>query len=109
MLARNKCTSEVDIRFPPPYTPTSLIHQVEEHLRRIRRRLPSAGSRRCRECTDRPNAEHVLILREVAQAETTVLVHALEAVYYTQVNPRVVIFGAGDVQLRRAPRCRPRR
>ena len=46
-----------------------------------------------------PNSEHVKLLREVAQAETTVLVHASEAVHYTQVNPRVVIFGAGEEEL----------
>ena len=27
------------------------------------------------------------------------LVHASEAVHYTQVNPRVVIFGAGEEEL----------
>src|SRR5580658_4006183 len=58
----NKATSEVDIRFPPPYTPEQLYQEVE-------------------------------------QAETTVLVHASEAVHYTQVNPRVVIFGAGEEEL----------
>ena len=46
-----------------------------------------------------PNADHVRILREVAGAESAVLVHASEAVSYSQVNPRVVIFGAGEEEL----------
>jgi acetylornithine deacetylase/succinyl-diaminopimelate desuccinylase-like protein len=95
----NKATAEVDIRFPPPYTPDQLYREVEEHLRRIKtpltlRRIVSMPSVQID-----PNAEHIRILKEVSMAETTVLVHASEAVHYTLVNPRVVIFGAGEEEL----------
>ena len=95
----NKCTSEVDIRFPPPYSPDQLYHEIEEHLRRIKtpftlRRIVSMPSVQI----DR-NLEHVRLLQEVSAAETAVLVHASEAVYYSQVNPRVVIYGAGEEEL----------
>ncbi|HUI38643.1 MAG TPA: M20 family metallopeptidase [Thermoplasmata archaeon] len=95
----NKATAEVDIRFPPPYSPEQLYREIEEHLRRIKtpftlRRIVSMPSVQID-----PNAEHVRLLREVAGAESTVLVHASEAVCYTQVNPRVVIFGAGEEEL----------
>ncbi|HKS59688.1 MAG TPA: M20/M25/M40 family metallo-hydrolase, partial [Thermoplasmata archaeon] len=95
----NKATSEVDIRFPPPYTPDQLYREIEEHLRRIKtpftlRRVVSMPAVQID-----PNAEHVRLLKEIAQAETAVLVHASEAVYYSQVNPRVVIFGAGEEEL----------
>jgi acetylornithine deacetylase/succinyl-diaminopimelate desuccinylase-like protein len=95
----NKATAEVDIRFPPPYTPDQLYREIEDHLRRIKtpftlRRILSFPSVQID-----PNTEHVRALKDVAAAETTVLVHASEAVYYSQVNPRVVIFGAGDEEL----------
>ncbi|HEV2449879.1 MAG TPA: M20 family metallopeptidase [Thermoplasmata archaeon] len=95
----NKATAEVDIRFPPPYSPDQLYSEVEEHLRRIKtpftlRRILSMPSVQID-----PNLEHVKLLKEVAASETAVLVHASEAVYYTQVNPRVVIFGAGEEEL----------
>ncbi|HEV2317502.1 MAG TPA: M20 family metallopeptidase [Thermoplasmata archaeon] len=95
----NKCTAEVDIRFPPPYAPDQLYKEIEEHLRRIKtpftlRRILSMPSVQID-----PNSEHVRLLRDVAAAETAVLVHASEAVYYSQVNPRVVIFGAGEEEL----------
>jgi acetylornithine deacetylase/succinyl-diaminopimelate desuccinylase-like protein len=95
----NKATAEVDIRFPPPYAPEQLYKEIEEHLRRIKtpftlRRILSMPSVQID-----PNAEHVRALKEVAAAESAVLVHASEAVYYSQVNPRVVIFGAGDEEL----------
>ena len=95
----NKCTAEVDIRFPPPYSPDQLYREIEEHLRRIKtpftlRRIVSMPSVQID-----PNADHVKLLREVSSAETTVLVHASEAVWYTQVNPRVIIFGAGEEEL----------
>jgi acetylornithine deacetylase/succinyl-diaminopimelate desuccinylase-like protein len=95
----NKCTSEVDIRFPPPYSPDQLYKEIEEHLRRIKtpftlRRILSMPSVQI----DR-NSEHIHLLQEVSGAETAVLVHASEAVYYSQVNPRVVIFGAGEEEL----------
>lgn len=95
----NKCTAEVDIRFPPPYSPDQLSREIEEHLRRIKtpftlRRILSMPSVQID-----PNLEHVRALKEVAAAETAVLVHASEAVYYSQVNPRVVIFGAGEEEL----------
>ncbi|MCI4368872.1 MAG: M20 family metallopeptidase [Thermoplasmata archaeon] len=95
----NKCTSEVDIRFPPPYAPDPLYREIEEHLRRIKtpftlRRILSMPSVQID-----PNSEHVRILKEVSAAESTVLVHASEAVYYTQVNPKVVIYGAGEEEL----------
>ena len=32
----NKCTAEVDIRFPPPYAPDQLYKEIEDHLRRIK-------------------------------------------------------------------------
>jgi acetylornithine deacetylase/succinyl-diaminopimelate desuccinylase-like protein len=95
----NKATAEVDIRFPPPYSPDQLYAEVEEHLRRIKtpftlRRILSMPSVQID-----PTLEHVKLLKEVAASETAVLVHASEAVYYTQVNPRVVIFGAGEEEL----------
>jgi acetylornithine deacetylase/succinyl-diaminopimelate desuccinylase-like protein len=95
----SKCTAEVDIRFPPPYTPEQLYHEIEEHLRRIKtpftlRRIVTMPAVQIN-----PAADHVRILQEVAQAETTVLVHASEAVHYAQVNPRVVIYGAGEEEL----------
>jgi acetylornithine deacetylase/succinyl-diaminopimelate desuccinylase-like protein len=95
----NKCVSEVDIRFPPPYSPDQLYREIEDHLRRIKtpftiRRVLSMPSVQID-----PASEHVKVLREVSSAETAVLVHASEAVYYTQVNPRVVIFGAGEEEL----------
>jgi acetylornithine deacetylase/succinyl-diaminopimelate desuccinylase-like protein len=95
----NKATSEVDIRFPPPYSPDQLYKEIEEHLRRIKtpftlRRILSMPSVQLD-----PEGDALKALREVSQAETTVLVHASEAVYYTQVNPRVVIFGAGEEEL----------
>jgi acetylornithine deacetylase/succinyl-diaminopimelate desuccinylase-like protein len=95
----NKATSEVDIRFPPPYSPDQLYKEIEEHLRRIKtpftlRRILSMTSVQID-----PNSDHVRILQEVAATESAVLVHASEAVYYSQINPRVVIFGAGDEEL----------
>jgi acetylornithine deacetylase/succinyl-diaminopimelate desuccinylase-like protein len=95
----NKCTAEVDIRFPPPYSPDQLYKEIEEHLRRIKtpftlRRIVSMPSVQID-----PASEHVKLLQEVAAAEGTVLVHASEAVHYSQVNPRVVIFGAGEEEL----------
>ncbi|MCI4363787.1 MAG: M20 family metallopeptidase [Thermoplasmata archaeon] len=95
----NKCTAEVDIRFPPPYSPDQLYTEIEEHLRRIKtpftlRRILSMPSVQID-----PTLDHVRLLKEVAASETAVLVHASEAVYYTQVNPRVVIFGAGEEEL----------
>ncbi|HEV2230669.1 MAG TPA: M20 family metallopeptidase [Thermoplasmata archaeon] len=95
----NKATAEVDIRFPPPYTPDQLYHEIEDHLRRIKtpftlRRILSMPAVQID-----PMGEHVRILKEISGTETTVLVHASEAVDYTQVNPRVVIFGAGEEEL----------
>ena len=95
----NKATAEVDIRFPPPYSPDQLYREIEDHLRRIKtpftlRRLMSMPSVQID-----PSSDHLRILKEVSSAESTVLVHASEAVYYTQVNPRVVIFGAGEEEL----------
>ncbi len=95
----NKATAEVDIRFPPPYSPDQLYREIEEHLRRIKtpftlRRLVSLPSIQID-----ANAPHVRLLKEVSGAETAVLVHASEAVHYTQVNPRVVIYGAGEEEL----------
>ena len=92
----NKAISEVDIRFPPPYTPDQLYQEVEEHLRRIKTPFTLRRILTIPAVQIDPNSEHVRILREVAQAETTVLVHASEAVHYTQVNPRVVIFGGEE-------------
>jgi acetylornithine deacetylase/succinyl-diaminopimelate desuccinylase-like protein len=95
----NKCTAEVDIRFPPPYSPDQLYHEIEEHLRRIKtpftlRRIVSMPSVQID-----PQSEHLRILKEISGAESAVLVHASEAVHYTQVNPRVVIFGSGEEEL----------
>ena len=95
----NKATAEVDIRFPPPYSPDQLYREIEDHLRRIKtpftlRRILSMPSVQID-----PSSEHLRILKEVSSAESTVLVHASEAVHYTQVNPRVVIFGAGEEEL----------
>lgn len=95
----SKCVAEVDIRFPPPYTPDQLYHEIEDHLKRIKtpfalRRLVSLASVQID-----PNAEHIRILREVSGAEAAVLAHASEAVHYHPVNPRVVIYGAGDEEL----------
>jgi acetylornithine deacetylase/succinyl-diaminopimelate desuccinylase-like protein len=95
----NKATAEVDIRFPPPYTPDQLYHEIEDHLRRIKtpftlRRILSMPAVQID-----PTSEHVRILKEISGTEMTILVHASEAVDYTQVNPRVVIFGAGEEEL----------
>jgi acetylornithine deacetylase/succinyl-diaminopimelate desuccinylase-like protein len=95
----NKATAEVDIRFPPPYSPDQLYREIEEHLRRIKtpftlRRILSMPSVQLE-----PNSEVMKMLKEIAQAESTVLVHASEAVHYTQVNSRVVIVGAGEEEL----------
>ncbi len=95
----SKCVSEVDVRFPPPYTPDQLYHEIEEHLKRIKtpftlRRLVTLPSVQID-----PNADHIRIMREVSGAEMAVLVHASEAVQYAPVNPRVVIYGAGDEEL----------
>ncbi|MEM0129415.1 MAG: M20 family metallopeptidase [Thermoplasmata archaeon] len=95
----NKCTAEVDIRFPPPYSPDQLYHEVEEHLRRIKtpftlRKLVAMPSVQVDAA-----APHVALLRELAGTELAVLVHASEAVHYSLVNPRVVIFGAGEEEL----------
>src|SRR5580658_1157090 len=95
----NKCTAEVDIRFPPPYSPDQLYHEIEEHLRRIKtpftlRRILSMPAVQID-----PNSEHVRQLQEISASESAVLVHASEAVYYSQINPRVVIFGAGEEEL----------
>jgi acetylornithine deacetylase/succinyl-diaminopimelate desuccinylase-like protein len=95
----NKATAEVDIRFPPPYSPDQLYREIEDHLRRIKtpftlRRILSMPSVQLD-----PNGEALRLLKEVSQAESTVLVHASEAVHYTQVNSRVVIFGAGEEEL----------
>ncbi|MHB1434882.1 MAG: M20 family metallopeptidase [Thermoplasmata archaeon] len=95
----NKCSAEVDVRFPPPYSPDQLYHEIEEHLRRIKtpftlRRIVSMPSVQID-----PQAPHVRVLQEIAQTELAVLAHASEAVHYSQVNPRVVIFGAGEEEL----------
>ena len=95
----NRATAEVDIRFPPPYSPDQLYHEIEEHLRRIKtpftlRRILSMPSVQID-----PEAPHVKLLRDLSGSEPTVLVHASEAVHYAQVNPRVVIYGAGDEEL----------
>jgi acetylornithine deacetylase/succinyl-diaminopimelate desuccinylase-like protein len=95
----NKATAEVDIRFPPPYNPDQLYREIEEHLRRIKtpftlRRILTMPSVQID-----PNSDHVKLLKEIAAAESAVLVHASEAVHYCQVNPRVVIFGAGEEEL----------
>ena len=95
----NKATAEVDIRFPPPYSPDQLYREIEDHLRRIKtpftlRRILSMPSVQID-----PTSEHIKLLQELSGTETAVLVHASEAVYYSQVNPRVVIFGAGEEEL----------
>ncbi len=95
----NKCVSEVDIRFPPPYSPDQLYHEIEEHLRRIKTPFTLRRILTMPAVQIDPNSEHLRLMREVAQSETTVLVHASEAVHYAQVNPRVVIFGAGEEEL----------
>jgi succinyl-diaminopimelate desuccinylase len=95
----SRASAEVDIRFPPPYTPEELQREVEEHLKRIKtpfsvRRLVSLASLQVD-----PQSEHVRILKEVSASELAVLVHASEAVHYVNVNPRVVIYGSGDEDL----------
>ncbi len=95
----NKCTAEVDIRFPPPYAPDQLYHEIEEHLRRIKtpftlRKLVAMPSVQIDAASP-----HVKLLQEISGAEATVLVHASEAVYYSLVNPRVAIYGAGEEEL----------
>jgi acetylornithine deacetylase/succinyl-diaminopimelate desuccinylase-like protein len=95
----NRATAEVDIRFPPPYSPDQLYHEIEEHLRRIKtpftlRRILSMPSLQVD-----VNAPHMKLLRDISGAEATVLVHASEAVHYVLVNPRVVIYGAGEEEL----------
>lgn len=95
----NRATAEVDIRFPPPYSPDQLYHEIEEHLRRIKtpftlRRILSMPSLQVD-----VNAPHMKLLRDISGAEATVLVHASEAVHYILVNPRVAIYGAGEEEL----------
>ncbi|MDE1820049.1 MAG: M20 family metallopeptidase [Euryarchaeota archaeon] len=95
----SRASAEVDIRFPPPYTPDELQREVEEHLKRIKtpftlRRLVSLPSLQAD-----PQSEHIRIFKEVSGSELAVLVHASEAVHYVTVNPRVVIYGAGDEDL----------
>jgi acetylornithine deacetylase/succinyl-diaminopimelate desuccinylase-like protein len=94
-----RCVSEIDVRFPPPYSPDELQKEIEEHLHRIKtpftlRRILSMPSLHID-----PNSEHVKIMCEVAGTEKAVLAHASEAVHYLPVNPRVVIFGAGSEEL----------
>ncbi|HYK94057.1 MAG TPA: M20 family metallopeptidase [Thermoplasmata archaeon] len=95
----NKCTSEVDIRFPPPYTPDQLYREIEDHLRRIKTPFTLRRILQMPAVQIDPSSEHVRLLKEVSSAESAVLVHASEAVCYTQVNPHVVIFGAGEEEL----------
>ena len=95
----NKSTAEVDIRFPPPYTPDQLYREIEDHLRRIKTPFTLRRVLTMPAVQIDPQSEHVRILKEVASTETAVLVHASEAVHYSQVNPRVVIFGAGEEEL----------
>ncbi|MCI4336949.1 MAG: M20/M25/M40 family metallo-hydrolase [Thermoplasmata archaeon] len=95
----NKCTAEVDIRFPPPYSPDQLYREIEDHLRRIKTPFTLRRILTMPAVQIDPASEHVRVLKEVASTETAVLVHASEAVHYTQVNPRVVIFGAGEEEL----------
>ncbi|HZY71088.1 MAG TPA: M20 family metallopeptidase [Thermoplasmata archaeon] len=95
----NKATAEVDIRFPPPYSPDQLYREIEEHLRRIKTPFTLRKVLSMPSVQIDPGSEHIKVLREVASADTAVLVHASEAVYYSQVNPRVVIFGAGEEEL----------
>ncbi|MGI0055719.1 MAG: M20 family metallopeptidase [Thermoplasmata archaeon] len=95
----NRCTAEVDIRFPPPYSPDQLYHEIEEHLRRIKtpftlRKLMTMPSVQVDN-----NSPHIKLLQEISGAEATVLVHASEAVHYSLVNPRVAIYGAGEEEL----------
>jgi succinyl-diaminopimelate desuccinylase len=95
----SRAVAEVDVRFPPPYTVEELYREVEEHLKRIKtpfvmRRLVTFPSMQID-----PNAEHVRIFKEISGSELAVLVHASEAVHYVTVNPRVVIYGAGDEDL----------
>ncbi|HUJ78532.1 MAG TPA: M20 family metallopeptidase [Thermoplasmata archaeon] len=95
----NKCTAEVDIRFPPPYTPDQLYREIEEHLRRIKTPFTLRRILTMPAVQIDPAMDHVRLLKEVASAESAVLVHASEAVHYSLVNPRVVIFGAGEEEL----------
>ena len=95
----SRAVAEVDIRFPPPYTIEELYREVDEHLRRIKtpftlRRLVTFPSLQMD-----PSSEHIRVFKEVAASELAVLVHASEAVHYITVNPRVVIYGAGDEDL----------
>lgn len=94
-----RCLCDIDVRFPPPYTPEELQREIEEHLRRIKtqftlRRILSMPSIHVD-----PNAEHVRIMVDVAGTQRVVLAHASESVHYLPVNPRVVILGAGSEEL----------
>jgi succinyl-diaminopimelate desuccinylase len=95
----SRASAEVDIRFPPPYSPEELQREVEEHLKRIKtpfslRRLVSLPALQVD-----PNGEHLRAFREASGGELAVLVHASEAVHYVTVNPRVLVYGAGDEDL----------
>ncbi|MCL4324452.1 MAG: M20 family metallopeptidase [Candidatus Thermoplasmatota archaeon] len=95
----SRCVTEVDIRFPPPYTPESLSKEVEDHLHRIKTPFTLRHIMSMPALHIDPNSEQIRTMVEVAGSERTVLAHASEAVHYLPVNPHVVIFGAGSEEL----------
>ncbi len=95
----SRCITEVDVRFPPPYTPDSLTRELEEHLHRIKTPYTLRQIVNMPALHIDPNAEHIRAMVDVAATERTVLAHASEAVHYLPVNPHVVIFGAGSEEL----------
>lgn len=95
----SKCVTEIDVRFPPPYSPEALRKEMEEHLHRIKTPFHYRPIVSMPAIHIDPNASHVKVLSEVFPSEKTVLAHASEAVHYLPVNPHVVIFGAGSEDL----------
>ena len=79
--------------------PTSSTARSRSTFAGSRPRSPCDASSRCPRCRSTRTPSTSGSSKEVAGTESAVLVHASEAVSYSQVNPRVVIFGAGEEEL----------